>query len=155
VRQRKSRSPRLISRVDASAFASVLVVLLFFFMLLVEPSQQRGTADLPKVGHPTSMPAANREDALIVWILRDGTIFFGKDRARPSDLPAQIRERVGRGAEKKIYIKADARVRYGTVVGVLDGVRSAGLEKVAFLVEQRQVQLPGQSASAPITPGPH
>lgn len=155
MRQRKSRSPRLISKVDASALASILVVLLFFFMFLVGPPQQRGTADLPKVGHPISMPGANREDALIVVILRDGSIYFGRDRAGPSDLPGQIRERVGRGAEKKIYIKADARVRYGNVVKVLDGVRSAGLEKVGFLVEQRQVQLPGQSASAPMTPGPH
>ncbi len=50
------------------------------------------------------MPGANREDALIVSILRDGTLYFGKHKTRPGDLPAPIREGVARGAEKKIYI---------------------------------------------------
>jgi hypothetical protein len=40
------------------------------------------------------MPGANREDALIVSILRDGTMYFGKHKTRPGDLPAQIREGV-------------------------------------------------------------
>jgi biopolymer transport protein ExbD len=82
------------------------------------------------------MPGANREDALIVSILRDGTLYFGKHKTRPGDLPAQIREGVARGAEKKIYIRADERLRYVSVREVLAAVRSAGVEKIAFLVYQ-------------------
>ena len=84
------------------------------------------------------MPGANREDALTVVILRDGSIYFSKHRSRHGDLPAQIREQIGRGAEKRVYIRADARVRYQTVLAVLDAVRSAGVEKIAFLVYQRR-----------------
>jgi biopolymer transport protein ExbD len=40
--------------------------------------------------------------------------------------------------ERKVYIKADARTRYRNVTDVLDGVRAAGLENVAFIVEKRQ-----------------
>jgi biopolymer transport protein TolR len=58
------------------------------------------------------------------------------------DLPIRIHEGVNRGAEKKIYIKADARAKYGDVKEVLDGVRSAGVEKIAILVDQRKPQLP-------------
>jgi len=65
-------------------------------------------------------------------------MYFGKNKTRPSDLPAQIREGVARGAEKKIYIRADARVRYVTVLEVLDAVRSSGVERVAFLAERRR-----------------
>lgn len=94
------------------------------------------------------MPGANREDALTVVILRDGSIYSGKGRTKPGDLPEQIREGVGRGAEKKIYIRADARVRYRTVLEVLDAVRSAGVERIAFLVYQRHAVSSRLSASA-------
>jgi len=85
------------------------------------------------------MPGANREDALIVSILRDGTLYFGKHKTRPGDLTAQIREGVARGPEKKIYIRANERLRYVSVREVLAAVRYAGVEKIAFLVYQGRV----------------
>lgn len=136
MRQRTSRS-RLISNIDVSALAAVLFVLLFSFMMLTETPHYGVSADLPKVWHPIPMRGANREDALIVSILRDGTMYFGKDKTKPSDLPAQIREGLGRGAEKKIYVRADKRLRYRTVLEVLDAIHSAGVEKIAFLAYQR------------------
>ena len=134
--QRNSRS-RLIRNIDVSALAAVLFVLLFAFMMLTQTPHDGVSADLPKVWHPIALRGANREGALIVSIFRDGTIYFGKDKTRPSDLPAQIREGVGRGAEKKIYIRADKRLRYRTVLEVLDAIHSAGVEKIAFLAHQR------------------
>ena len=77
-------------------------------------------------------------------------MYFGKDKTRPGDLPAQIREGVRRGAEKKIYICADKRLRYGTVLEVLDAIRSAGVEKIGFLVDQRRTTSSGPYASAPV-----
>ncbi len=136
MRQRTSQS-RLISNIDVSALAAVLFVLLFSFMMLTETPHYGVSADLPKVWHPIPMRGANREDALIVSILRDGTMYFGKDKTKPSDLPAQIREGLGRGAEKKIYVRADKRLRYRTVLEVLDAIHSAGVEKIAFLAYQR------------------
>jgi biopolymer transport protein TolR len=137
VRQRNARSSGLISRIDVSALAAVMFVLVFAFMFLIESPHDGVSADLPRVWHSIPMRGANREDALMVSILRDGTVYFGTDKSWPGDLPAQIRAAVGRGGEKKIYIRADARVRYRTVRDVLDAVRSSGLEKVAFLVYQR------------------
>jgi biopolymer transport protein ExbD len=143
VRQTTSRSPRLISNIDVSALAAVMFVLVFAFIFLTATPHQGVSADLPKVWHPIPLRGANREVALMVWILRDGRIYFGTGRTRPADLPRQIRESVGRGAEKKIYIGADAWVRYRTVLEVLDAVRSAGIEKIAFLAYQRKAASSG------------
>jgi hypothetical protein len=38
-------------------------------------------------------------------------MYFGKPKTRPGDLPAQIREGVARGAEKKIYIREGEPLR--------------------------------------------
>lgn len=136
MRQRISRS-RLIGNIDVSALAAVLFVLLFAFMMLTSTPHYGVSADLPKVLHPIALRGANREDALIVSVLRDGTMYFGNYKTKPSDLPTQIREGVRRGAENRVYIRADARVRYRTVLKVLDAIRSAGVEKIAFLAYQR------------------
>jgi biopolymer transport protein ExbD len=154
VRRGNSRTPGLIRNIDVSALAAILFVLFFMFLMLTQTTHYGVSADLPKVWHPISLPGARREDALIVSILRDGTMYFGKNKTRPRDLPAQIREGVARGAEKKIYIRADARIRYVTVLEVLDAVRTAGVDRVAFLVEQRRPQSSGPYLSAPSRPGP-
>jgi biopolymer transport protein ExbD len=86
VGQRNSQSPRFISNIDVSALAAVLFVLLFAFMMLTATPHYGVSADLPKVAHPIALRGANREDALIVSILRDGTIYFGKDKTRPACL---------------------------------------------------------------------
>lgn len=75
------------------------------------------------------MLAANREDAIVVAIMRDGKVFFGNELVTAEQLPEKIREWLSHYAERKVYIKADARARYGTVWTVLEAVRSAGVER--------------------------
>jgi biopolymer transport protein TolR len=60
------------------------------------------------------MRAALKEDALIVAVERDGRVFVSRDGTSLADLPGKIREGLSRGAQNKVYIKADARAKYGT-----------------------------------------
>jgi biopolymer transport protein TolR len=147
--QPRSKSAALICRIDVTAFAAVMFVLVAMFlfpatMVVDSPRGADGAAvDLAKTSHAVAMRAANREDALLVAIQRDGRIWFGSDRITSEQLPARIQERLRQGAERRIYIRADARSRYGIVVAVLDSVRSAGIENIVFLVDDRE------SSSAP------
>jgi biopolymer transport protein ExbD len=120
-----------------------MFVLVFAFIFLTAIPHYGVSADLPKAWHPIALRGANREDALIVSILRDGTMYFRKDKTRSRDLPAQIREGVEHGAEKKVYIRADARLSYQTVLEVLDAIRFAGVEKIAVLAYQRSATSSG------------
>lgn len=95
------------------------------------------SVDLPKVKIRHAMPGAARDGAVVISIFRDGTIHLGDDQITSEELPAKIRERLSRGAERKVYIKADARVYYRTVRDVLDAVRSAGVENIGLLADQR------------------
>jgi biopolymer transport protein ExbD len=40
--------------------------------------------------------------------------------------------------DKRVYVRADASVRYGTVVEVVDNVRAAGVDQLGLLTEQRK-----------------
>jgi biopolymer transport protein ExbD len=109
-------------------------------MMIVKPSPLHGVGpDLPHVSHAVSVSGANREDAMVVTVLRDGSIYFGTDKVRPDHVRSKILDRLKYSrVERKVYIRADRRVRYSTVKDILEGVRSSGIERVAFLVDQRR-----------------
>jgi biopolymer transport protein ExbD/biopolymer transport protein TolR len=81
-----------------------------------------------------------RDDVMQVSITRDGKVFFGSELMVPDSMKEKIQVRLENpDVERRVYIRADARARYGTIKGVLEGVRSAGILRVAFLVDQRRV----------------
>lgn len=82
------------------------------------------------------MPGALKEDGMKIGVTRDGHVFFGSSHIAPADLPNFIRESVGNGAERKIYLAVDARAKYGDVIVILNQIREAGIEDVAFLTEK-------------------
>ncbi|MGP0020009.1 MAG: ExbD/TolR family protein [Candidatus Sulfotelmatobacter sp.] len=136
-------SPKLFSDFNTLQFASVMAMVVFVVLLIFMtiPTDHHGySVDLPYVSHSISMPGASREDAMLVTITRDGKAYFGTDQVNVTNLAAKIQDRLkDRDVERKVYVKADMRARWGTVKFVLDGVRSAGIIRVAFLVYPRAV----------------
>jgi len=89
------------------AFAGIMFALVAMFLLpsTIVVDLPRSAAGLPvdmaRTSHPVSLPAANREDALLVAVQRDGRIWFDRDQITPDQLPAKIRERLSYGAENR------------------------------------------------------
>jgi biopolymer transport protein ExbD/biopolymer transport protein TolR len=76
---------------------------------------------------------------MIVTVTRDGKIFLGADPITPVHLPAKIAHRLkDQSVERKVYIAADLRARWGVVKWALDGVRTAGILRVAFVAYKQQ-----------------
>lgn len=143
--QKARRSMKLFTSVDTTAFASILVIVILIILVVASMSSNRHHAvsvDLPHVATPASMPGALREDAMQITILRDGQVYFGNDRIRSDDLAQKIQNRLrDREVERKVYIAVDSPARWGEVKATLDGVRSAGIIRVAFLADQRRVPI--------------
>jgi len=135
------RSMKLFTSVDTTVFATILIVLVFTVFIFhgMSYNPHHGmSVDLPKVPHSVSMPGALREDRMQVSITRDGKVYFGSEQVVPDSMAGRIQLRLkDRGVERKVYVVADRRARWGTVKTVLDGVRSAGIIRVAFLVYAR------------------
>ncbi|MGD1081263.1 MAG: biopolymer transporter ExbD [Candidatus Sulfotelmatobacter sp.] len=135
-------SPRLFSDFNTLQFASVMAMVVFVILLvfMTIPTHHHGvSADLPEVSHPIPMPGALREDAMLVTITRDGKAFFGSEQINVINLPTKVQDCLkDRGVERKVYVVADMRARWGTVKDVLDGVRAGGIIRVAFLANQRR-----------------
>ena len=113
---------------------------MFMARTTLDPDLPSNTVDLPMSDHPTLMPGANREDAVVVHVTRDGRIFLRNERISLEELPDKIRKLVLHGAERKVYIEADIRSRYGSVNDVLERARAAGIENVSFVTQENPHQ---------------
>ena len=59
-------------------------------------------------------------------------------RRAKDDLTNQIKDRLANRLDKTVYVKSDARAKYGDVVAVVDEIRSAGVDQVGLLTEKNQ-----------------
>jgi biopolymer transport protein ExbD/biopolymer transport protein TolR len=130
--------------------ADIMLVLLIIFMV-VTPMLSRGhDVNLARVDNPADMPNADRDDAIIVAVARDGKIFVGTTETPEDQLTAVVRERVNDRTDKSIFIKSDGRAKYGDVTKVVDDVRSAGVDQVGLLTERVE----RQATATPTAPPP-
>jgi biopolymer transport protein ExbD/biopolymer transport protein TolR len=116
----------------------VMLVLLIIFMVITPMLQKGVSVDLAKVNNPEQMPDADKEDALIVAVMRDGKVYFGNDRIEPDQLANKVKDRIANRVDKRVYVRADARARFKSVVDVVDNVRSAGVDQLGLLTDQRK-----------------
>jgi biopolymer transport protein ExbD/biopolymer transport protein TolR len=111
----------LFCSIDASALAAVMLVLVVVMMIAQSAPHHGFGPDLPHASHAVSMSGANREDAMVIAVMRDGKVFLGNEHIRSDQLSSKVLDRLKE---------------------VLDGVRSAGIERIAFLVVQRRPPMP-------------
>jgi len=143
------RVMRVNSTINVTPMVDVMLVLLIIFMVITPMLQKGVSVDLAKVNNPEAMPDADKEDALLVAITRDNKIFFGSDQVAGADqLTHLVKDRLASRTDKRVFIKADARTRYGNVVDVVDNVRAAGVDQLGLLTEQRKAG-PGAPPATP------
>jgi biopolymer transport protein TolR len=133
----RNEGAKVNSNINVTPMVDVMLVLLIIFMVIT-PMLQRGVpVDLAKTINPIQMPDADKEDALIVAVQRDGKVFFDTAQVSPESLTDKIKDRIANRVDKKVYVRADARARYKAVVEVVDDVRSAGVSELGLLTEQK------------------
>jgi biopolymer transport protein ExbD/biopolymer transport protein TolR len=100
---------------------------------------QKGVSvDLARVSNPRDMPDADRDDAIIVAVTRDGSIFLGSERVAKDQLTARVRDLIATRLDKTVFVKSDGRAKYGNVVAVVDEVRAAGVDQLGLLTEKEE-----------------
>jgi len=126
--------------------ADIMLVLLIIFMVVTPMLQKGFTVDMARVTNPTDMQAADRDDAVIVAISRSGDIYLGNQRTSLDDITSLVRDRIEGRTDKTVFIRSDARAKYGDVVKLVDEVRSAGVDNVGLLTEKTEAKAPAPPA---------
>jgi biopolymer transport protein ExbD len=128
--------------------ADIMLVLLIIFMVVTPMLQKNMPVDMAKTDTARDMQDADKDDAIVVAITRDGAIYLGHTATAKETLSGEVKDRISNRLDKTVYVKSDARAKYGDVVAVVDEIRSAGVDQVGLLTERNQGKttppLPGQ-----------
>ena len=144
----KSRAPGAVSDINVTPLVDVMLVLLIIFMVITPMLQNGFSVDMARVNNPRLMQAADKEDATVLAITRDGKIYLGSDGIALDKITGMVKDRIADKLDKTVYVKSDARAKYGDVVAVIDAVRAAGVDSLGLLTEKVQSRNPTAEAAA-------
>jgi biopolymer transport protein ExbD/biopolymer transport protein TolR len=134
----RDEGKKVNSNINVTPMVDVMLVLLIIFMVITPMLQNKVQIDLAKVENPTNMPDADKEDAIIVAVTRDGAVYLGQNKVDPGELGSLVRDKLEDKTDKTIYVRADARAQYKVVEDAIDDVRTAGVEDVGLLTQRRE-----------------
>ncbi len=138
----RNEGAKVNSNINVTPMVDVMLVLLIIFMVITPMLQNKVNVDLAKTDSPIAMPDADKEDAIVVAVTRDGNMYLGQDKVAPTELGPKVRDKLADHPGKQIFVRADARAKFLDVENAIDYVRTAGVDSVGLLTEKRQA--PGE-----------
>ncbi|MGD1064480.1 MAG: biopolymer transporter ExbD [Terracidiphilus sp.] len=134
----RDEGSKVNSNINVTPMVDVMLVLLIIFMVITPLLQHKVEITLARVDNATLMPDADKEDAVIVAITRDGGVFLGQNKVDPTQLGSLVRDMLADKTDKTIFVRADARAQFKSVEDAIDDVRTAGVETVNLLTDRRE-----------------
>ena len=129
-RSGNSRRHRPMGEINVTPFVDVMLVLLIVFMVTAPLLTVGVEVDLPK----TQAGQINADAApLVVSIKDDGRLYLQETELPPDQLIPRLRAISNANPGVRIFVRGDAVVAYGDVLGVMGRIQAAGFERVALV----------------------
>ncbi len=134
---KRDEGKKVNSNINVTPMVDVMLVLLIIFMVITPMLNNKVNVDLPKADAAKIMENANKEDAVVVAVTRDGKTYLGGNQVTIDDLGSKISAKLENKTDKEVYLRADVRANYGKVMDAVDGIRTAGVSELGLLTEKR------------------
>lgn len=127
------------ARIEIVPLIDIMFFLLAAFMLV---SLSMVNLKSVKVNLPTATTATpeSRRDILDISVDQTGGTFLDKKPMAPHELATALAAAHNANPNLRVFISGDQAARHGTIMAVLDAVRSAGIDKVAFEIQATSPQ---------------
>ena len=132
------KAPPPVSEINVTPMVDVMLVVLIIFMVITPMLSKSIPVDKALTRNPVTMSDADKEDAVIVAVTRDGQVFLspGLQKVDAADLAPKVKDLLQNRPSKMVYINADARAKYSKVEDVVDNLRAGSVDEVGLLTEQ-------------------
>lgn len=122
------------ARIEIVPLIDIMFFLLASFMLV---SLSMVNLKSMKVNLPTATAANSdtKKDIVDISVDKTGAAFLDKQPVHDAQLSEQLLALKRQNPNLRVFISGDRDARYGQVLHVLDRVRSAGIDKVAFEIQ--------------------
>ena len=142
-------SGRAMSEINVTPMVDVMLVLLIIFMVITPMLTKGISVDMVRTKNPIAMQAADKDDAILIAVTREGRSYLGTTQMNPEDLPAKVRDLLVNRLDRTVFVRSDSRARYKVVVDVVDNLRAAGVDQLGLLTEQIDAKMGASAAKAP------
>ncbi len=144
--------PKKRARIEIIPLIDIMFFLLASFMMVsLSQVHMKGIrVNLPAIVPPTTQPTPTPDprDHVSLFVDPDGLVHFDKEVVTDGDVMPRLLALYKGNANVKVFISADREALHGDVMKLLDRVRSAGIEKVAY-----EIKIKHGAAGAPGAPG--
>lgn len=145
---KKQGVPPPVADINVTPMVDVMLVLLIIF-IVITPMLNKGIGvDMVKAKNPIKMQAADKEDAVLIAVTREGKTYLGTNQMAPDQLTQKVKDLLTNKLDKTVYLRADSRAKYDKVVEVVDNLRAGGVDQLGLLTEKQQ------DKNKPATPPP-
>jgi biopolymer transport protein ExbD len=135
-----------MAEINTTPLVDVMLVLLVIFLLTAPLLTHSIPVDLPQAaGHPLPDPPKPVE----VSVTADGRIFLDDLPVAATALPARFAALAQRTPVPEVHLRADKASRYEVIALIMGAAREAGLERLAFVMEQKGARAAGTGGVAP------
>ena len=110
----------------------VLLVLLIIFMVITPMVQKGMDVKLPET---TAEAGAAPQGLIVLTLKRDLSVLINQEQVEMNMLGGRLREIYEVRQDKTIFIRADARVPYSTVIEMIDIAKGAGVDTTGIIPE--------------------
>lgn len=107
----------------------ILVVLIIFMVASPAAEQAKIKVDIPQASSGDSSASS---EPFAVTVNEEGYIFVGTDAVSDSDLKSRAELEVKKNSQVEAILTADRNLGYGSVVKVIDIIKSGGVQKIAI-----------------------
>jgi biopolymer transport protein ExbD len=149
----KPKAPPVMAAPNVIPMADIMLVLLIIFMVVTPMLQKGVSVDMAKVENPQDLPDADKDDAIILAVTRDGSMYLGSTKITLDDITNKVKDQLANRLDKTVFVRSDARAKYGQVVKAVDEVRAAGVDNLGLLTEKVQTKKPGAAPPPPSAGG--
>jgi biopolymer transport protein ExbD len=135
----KKKAAPPVADINVTPMVDVMLVLLIIFMVITPMLTKGVSVDKVKTKNPITMQAADKEDAILISVTRNGAVYLSPGNLKLSgadQLPERVRDLLTNKVDKTVYIVADARSKYSVVEDVVDNLRAAGASEIGLITEE-------------------
>jgi biopolymer transport protein ExbD len=129
--------PKRRSRIVIIPLIDIMFFLLASFMML---ALEMSKSENIKVNLPSAAQSKQdyRPDMVDIALDKSGAVWLEKRQISLADLASVLKDRFHANPDLPVYISGDRDTRHGDMVKVYQTVRAVGIQKVAFMTDNRQ-----------------
>lgn len=133
--------PTRKARLEIIPLIDIMFFLLAAFVLVSLTMVKQLTV---KVDLPAVVEAARdaERDPLAIGVDRDGAVYFGEEPVEMGELRRRVEAALAADPDRSVIISGDTLATHGSMVSVLEFIRSCGAHRVAFAVRARDAAAP-------------